>query len=56
MFTEQLIHLVSGLQWVQMLEEVHLRQSWLHFLHTFASVGGAKFTEANAVTPAQTDG
>lgn len=54
MFTEQvipsnqsLVHLVSGLQWVQTLEEVHFRQFWLHFLHTFASVGEAKFTEGN---------
>lgn len=47
MFTEQLIpssqslfHLALGLQWVQMLEDVHARQLSSHLLHTFASVGG----------------
>lgn len=46
MFTEQLIpsnrglfHLVLGLQPVQMLGEVHVRHSSLHFLHALASVG-----------------
>lgn len=51
MFTEQLIpgnqrlfHLVLGLQWVQMLEDVHVRQLSSHFLHAFASVGETKYS------------
>lgn len=51
MFTEQLIprnqslfHLVLGLQWVQMLGDVHVRQLSSHFLHTFASVGETKYS------------
>lgn len=55
MFTELIpsnqswVHLALALQWVQTLEEVHVRHSWLHVLHTFASVGETQFTTGQRV-------